>query len=148
MSEKETLDSEEVEQTEAEETQELEASEENTGKEAKASEDDSTERVEESEELEASEDNSTEEVEESEELEASEDNSTEEVEEPGDEAQESTPEAPVEKKGLMQRRPSYSQSSVPNAHRGYSENPPIIMLLIISVFILVSIIFATASIVN
>jgi len=120
MSEKETLDSEEVEQTEAEETQELEASE----------------------------DISTEKVEESEELEASEDNSTEEVEKPGDEAQESTPEAPVEKKGLMQRRPSYSQSSVPNAHRGYSENPPIIMLLIISVFILVSIIFATASIVN
>jgi len=60
----------------------------------------------------------------------------------------SIPEAPAEKKGLMERRPSFAQSSVPNAHKGYSGTPPIIMLLIISVFFLLSIIFGTAAIGN
>lgn len=85
--------------------------------------------------------------EQSQELEASEDQ--EESEQGSQEAEtEAAPPAPVEKKGLMERRPSYSQSSVPNAHRGYSATPPVIMLLIISVFVLLSIIFATAAIVN
>ena len=66
--------------------------------------------------------------------------------EAAEEAQEA--EAPVVKKGLMQRRPNYSQSSVPNIHRGYSGTPPIIMLLIISVFVLLSIIFATSAVIN
>ena len=60
----------------------------------------------------------------------------------------SIPEAPAEKKGLMERRPSFAQSSVPKAHKGYSGTPPIIMLLIISVFFLLSIIFGTAAIGN
>lgn len=85
--------------------------------------------------------------EQSQELEASEDQG--ESEEASQEAEtEAAPPAPVEKKGLMERRPSYSQSSVPNAHKGYSGTPPVIMLLIISVFVLLSIIFATAAIVN
>ena len=57
-------------------------------------------------------------------------------------------EAPAVKKGLMERRESFSQSSVPNAHKGSSGTPPIIMLLIISAFIVVSLIFATAALVN
>jgi len=51
-------------------------------------------------------------------------------------------------KGLMERRESFEQSSVPNAHKGYSGTPPIVMLLIVSAFIVVSLIFATAAIVN
>jgi len=57
-------------------------------------------------------------------------------------------EAPAVKKGLMERRESFEQSSVPNAHKGYSSTPPIIMLLIVSAFIVVSLIFATAALVN
>ena len=87
-------------------------------------------------------------VEANEELEASEEYVIEEVEASAEQAQETAPEAPVEKRGLMQRRPSFAQSSVPNAHKGYSETPPVIMLLIVSVFVLVSIIFATAAVVN
>ncbi len=62
--------------------------------------------------------------------------------------EESIPQVPAEKKGLMERRPSFAQSSVPNAHKGYSGTPPIIMLLIISIFLLLSIIFGTAAIGN
>lgn len=72
----------------------------------------------------------------------------EQVEASEEVVEETVPETPVVKKGLMERRPSYSQSSVPNAHRGYSGTPPIIMLLIISVFILLSIIFATSAVIN
>ena len=74
--------------------------------------------------------------------------SREEVEEEASQAEETAPEEPVVKKGLMQRRPDYSQSSVPNVHKGYSTNPPIVMLLIVSVFILLSIIFATSAVIN
>ena len=82
-------------------------------------------------------------------LEASEEKVIEEAS-PEDEekAQETAPEVPVEKKGLMERRPSFAQSSVPNAHKGYSTNPPVVMLLIVAVFVLISIIFATAAVVN
>ncbi len=100
-----------------------------------------------SEELEASEE-AHEEVSEEAPEEPQEVQAEEASEQPSEEAaEEAPPPAPQVKKGLMERRPSFSQSSVPNAHRGYSTNPPIIMLLIISVFILLSIIFATAAIV-
>jgi len=81
-------------------------------------------------------------------VEASQEDSNEVVEAAAEEANDTTPEAPPEKKGLMERRPSFAQSSVPNAHRGYSGTPPVIMLLIISVFVLLSIIFATAAVGN
>jgi len=81
-------------------------------------------------------------------VEASQEDSNEVVEAAAEEANETTLEAPPEKKGLMERRPSFAQSSVPNAHRGYSTTPPVIMLLIISVFVLLSIIFATAAVGN
>lgn len=88
-------------------------------------------------------------VEEIEEVEAQSSEEEPENIEAASEVQEKTvPEAPAAKKGLMQRRPDYSQSSVPNAHRGYSGTPPIIMLLIISVFVLLSIIFATSAVIN
>jgi len=48
----------------------------------------------------------------------------------------------------MERRESFEQSSVPNAHKGSSGTPLIIMLLIVSAFIVVSLIFATAALVN
>ncbi|MCZ6685537.1 MAG: hypothetical protein O6849_06105 [Candidatus Dadabacteria bacterium] len=48
----------------------------------------------------------------------------------------------------MERRESFEQSSVPNAHKGYGSTPPIVMLLIVSAFIVVSLIFATAALVN
>ncbi len=74
---------------------------------------------------------------------------SQELEAAEEEVQEqAAPPAPAEKKGLMQRRPSFAQSSVPNAHKGYSTTPPVIMLLIISVFVLLSIIFATAAVGN
>ena len=73
----------------------------------------------------------------------------EEIQASAEDAQEeSIPQVPAEKKGLMERRASFAQSSVPNAHKGYSGTPPIIMLLIISVFFLLSIIFGTAAIGN
>lgn len=59
---------------------------------------------------------------------------------------ESASEVPAPKKGLMERRESFEQSSVPNAHKGYSGTPPIIMLIIVSVFFLLSLIFATAAV--
>lgn len=88
------------------------------------------------------------EVEASEKEEVIEEVETKEAEASEEQAQETAPEAPREKKGLMERRPSFAQSSVPNAHRGYSETPPVIMLLIVSVFVLLSIIFAVAAVVN
>jgi len=100
------------------------------------------------EEMEASADETHEEAPEPvEEIEASTEDIQEETE-VAEEPEEEAPQAPAAKKGLMERRPSYSQSSVPNAHRGYSGTPPIIMLLIISVFLLLSIIFATAAVTN
>ncbi len=100
-------------------------------------------------ELEASaEETQAEAAEPGEEMEASSNDLQEEVEVAAEEVEEEAPQAPAVKKGLMERRPSYSQSSVPNAHRGYSGTPPIIMLLIISVFLLISIIFATSAVIN
>lgn len=122
MSEKETPESveEQVNEEVTETEQEMESSAEETQEEASES----------GEKIEAS----AEEVEEEAEV--------------AEEVQEKAPQAPPVKKGLMERRPSYSQSSVPNAHRGYSGMPPIIMLLIISVFVLLSIIFATSAVIN
>ena len=121
MSEKETPESvEEVNEEISETDQELEASAEETQAEAA----------------------------EPGEMEASSNDLQEEAEVAAEEVEEEAPQAPAVKKGLMERRPSYSQSSVPNAHRGYSGTPPIIMLLIISVFILLSIIFATSAVIN
>jgi hypothetical protein len=45
-------------------------------------------------------------------------------------------------KGLMERRESFSQSSVPNAHRGYSSKMPRIMMGIIAAMFIVSFILA------
>lgn len=64
------------------------------------------------------------------------------------ETTDSAPAAVAIKKGLMERRESFDQSSVPNAHKGYSPTPPVIMLLIVSAFIVVSLIFATAAVVS
>ena len=54
------------------------------------------------------------------------------------------PEAPVamEKKGLMKRRESFAQDSVPNAHKGYSNKPPRVMIGIICVIVIISFILA------
>lgn len=45
-------------------------------------------------------------------------------------------------KGLMERRASFSQSSVPNAHRGYSGRTPRVMMVIIAVLFITSFILA------
>lgn len=45
-------------------------------------------------------------------------------------------------KGLMERRASFTQSSVPNAHRGYSGKTPRVMMVIIGVLFIVSFILA------
>ena len=46
------------------------------------------------------------------------------------------------KKGLMQRRKSFAQESVPNAHKGYNPKTPVVMLGIIAVFLIASFILA------
>ncbi len=45
-------------------------------------------------------------------------------------------------KGLMERRESFAQSSVPNAHRGYNGKTPRIMMGIILAMFVVSFILA------
>ena len=45
-------------------------------------------------------------------------------------------------KGLMERRESFAQSSVPNAHKGYSSKAPRVMMGIIAVMFVVSFILA------
>ena len=45
-------------------------------------------------------------------------------------------------KGLMERRASFSQSSVPNSHRGYNGKTPRVMMGIIAVLFIVSFILA------
>lgn len=45
-------------------------------------------------------------------------------------------------KGLMERRASFAQTSVPNAHRGYSGKTPRVMMVIIAVLFIVSFILA------
>ena len=64
------------------------------------------------------------------------------VEEAQEEAQaEPAPDAP--KKGYMQRRKSFAQGSVPNAHRGYNPKTPVVMLGIIFVMLVASFILAS-----
>lgn len=46
------------------------------------------------------------------------------------------------KKGLMERRKSFLQSSVPNAHRGYNPKTPVVMMCIIAFLVVLSVIFA------
>ncbi len=45
-------------------------------------------------------------------------------------------------KGLMERRESFEQSSVPNAHRGYNSKTPRIMMVIIAAMFILSFILA------
>jgi hypothetical protein len=133
MSEKENPENSEEQTQEAEISEEVEgiqASEE-VAKE-QAAEETETSKVETSEELGA--------------LEESEGGPEEAKAEESD--NEPVKEVPAPKKGLMERRESFDQSSVPNAHKGYSPTPPIIMLLIVSAFIIVSLIFATAAVIN
>jgi len=121
------------------------------------SEKETPETIEEQNQVEVSEE--TQEVKAAEEMQTSEaetheEEAAEETQERAEEAQaeeadiESAAEVPAPKKGLMERRESFDQSSVPNAHKGYSGTPPIIMLLIVSAFVVVSLIFATAAVVN
>jgi hypothetical protein len=49
---------------------------------------------------------------------------------------------PREGKGLMERRESFSQSSVPNSHRGYNGKTPRIMMGIIAFLFVLSFILA------
>ncbi len=53
--------------------------------------------------------------------------------------------APSPKKGLMERRKSFSQSSVPNAHKGYNPKTPVVMLGIIVILFVASFILASIS---
>ena len=52
---------------------------------------------------------------------------------------------PVPKKGLMERRQSFAQTSVPNAHKGYNPKTPVVMLGIIVIFFVASFILASIS---
>jgi len=56
------------------------------------------------------------------------------------------PEAsPQAKKGLMERRESFSQSSVPNAHRGYNPKTPVVMLCIVAFMVVLSFVLAAVT---
>ena len=48
----------------------------------------------------------------------------------------------ADKKGLMERRESFAQTSVPNAHRGNSAKPPRVMMGIIVLLFILSFILA------
>lgn len=52
---------------------------------------------------------------------------------------------PQEKKGLMERRESFLQSSVPNAHRGYNPKTPVVMLCIVAFMVVLSFILAAVT---
>ena len=65
---------------------------------------------------------------------------------PAEEAQEEAQAEPAPvgpKKGYMQRRKSFAQGSVPNAHRGYNPKTPVVMLGIIFAMLVVSFILAS-----
>ena len=49
------------------------------------------------------------------------------------------------KKGLMERRESFSQSSVPNAHRGYNPKTPVVMMCIIAFMVVLSFVLAAVT---
>lgn len=51
----------------------------------------------------------------------------------------------LEKKGLMERRESFSQSSVPNAHRGYNPKTPVVMMCIIAFMVVLSFVLAAVT---
>jgi len=53
--------------------------------------------------------------------------------------------APAVKKGLMERRESFSQSSVPNAHRGYNPKTPVVMMCIIAFMVVLSFVLAAVT---
>lgn len=56
------------------------------------------------------------------------------------------PEArPKVKKGLMERRESFAQSSVPNAHRGYNPKTPVVMLCIVAFMVVLSFVLAAVT---
>jgi hypothetical protein len=52
---------------------------------------------------------------------------------------------PAAKKGLMERRESFSQSSVPNAHRGYNPKTPVVMMCIIAFMVVLSFVLAAVT---
>lgn len=52
---------------------------------------------------------------------------------------------PAVKRGLMERRESFSQSSVPNAHRGYNPKTPIVMMCIVAFMVVLSFILAAVT---
>lgn len=52
---------------------------------------------------------------------------------------------PAVKKGLMERRESFSQSSVPNAHRGYNPKTPVVMMCIIAFMVVLSFVLAAVT---
>jgi len=52
---------------------------------------------------------------------------------------------PQVKKGLMERRESFSQSSVPNAHRGYNPKTPVVMLCIVAFMVVLSFVLAAVT---
>lgn len=58
---------------------------------------------------------------------------------------EKPPQRTAPKKGLMERRESFAQTSVPNAHRGSSGKPPVIMLGIVLILFIASFILAAIS---
>jgi hypothetical protein len=53
---------------------------------------------------------------------------------------------PSPRKGLMERRESFAQTSVPNAHRGYSGKPPRVMMVIIAALFVISFILAAITV--
>ena len=53
--------------------------------------------------------------------------------------------SPQAKKGLMERRDSFSQSSVPNAHRGYNPKTPVVMLFIVAFMVVLSFVLAAVT---
>jgi len=53
--------------------------------------------------------------------------------------------SPQAKKGLMERRESFSQSSVPNAHRGYNPKTPVVMLFIVAFMVVLSFVLAAVT---
>ena len=52
---------------------------------------------------------------------------------------------PKVKKGLMERRESFAQSSVPNAHRGYNPKTPVVMLFIVAFMVVLSFVLAAVT---
>lgn len=52
---------------------------------------------------------------------------------------------PQVKKGLMERRESFAQSSVPNAHRGYNPKTPVVMLCIVAFMVVLSFVLAAVT---